>query len=270
MGGAQKTGFFECTETKRVQCCNDCLSAFACQNGCSRESGCRSGKADVKADCPTMLDYPGTVAYGFGETPPNITYKCTNEDGFYKDIAEKYGIEKSWFAWSKRRVMIHNSCQYVGADSKNCQVISGNYTQMHNLKIRMENESKNAALGTVSRGDVVDAGSLPALMMRFAITSVNKVVETANKIEEQERKSMIANFLMAFMMFIPMVGATADALGSTLLRTIINVAGELANIGIAIYEVVDDPDNALMTVFGLLLGGATLSLLRRWQRRGVV
>jgi hypothetical protein len=87
---------------------------------------------------------------------------------------------------------------------------------MRNLKTRMETESKNAELGTVSRGDVVDSGSLPALMMQFAITSMNKVVETANEIAEQERKSTIANFIMAFMMFIPMAGATAGALGATI------------------------------------------------------
>ncbi|PVI03668.1 hypothetical protein DM02DRAFT_652439 [Periconia macrospinosa] len=147
--------------------------------------------------------------------------------------------------------MVHNGCQYAGADVKKFQdkndgywynyplpadkietpnpknIIGRNYTQMRNLKTRMENESKNAALSTVSRGDIVDAGSLPALMMQFAITSMNKVVEMATKIQEQERKSMIANFLVALLMFIPMAGATAGAVGSTLLRTIINVAGEL-------------------------------------------
>jgi hypothetical protein len=229
-----------------------------------------------------MLDYPGNVASGFGTAPPNITYTCTNTDGFYKDIAEKYGIDKSWLTWGKRRVLIHSGCQHAGANVKECQekndgfwynfplpaeniqipnpksIIGGNYTQMRNLKSRMENESKNADYGAVSRGDIVDSGSLPALVMQFAMTSMNKVVETAHEIAEQERKSTIANFIMAFMMFIPMAGATAGALGATLLRTIINVAGELANIGVAIYEVVDDPDNALLSVFGLLLGGASM------------
>lgn len=295
MGGAQKTGFFECTETKHVQCCKDCSSAFACQNGCSSGSNCKSGKAYVKADCPTMLDYPGNVASGFGDAPPNITYKLTNEDGFYKDIADKYGIDRSWISWGKRRVLIHTGCKYAGDKVKECQekndgfwynyplpadkieipnpknIIGANYTQMRNLKTRMENESKNAAVGGTSRGDIVDSGSLPALMMQFAVTSMDKVVDTANKIEEQERKSTILNFVLGFLMFIPFVGQTAGALGSSVLRTIINVAGELANIGVAIYEVVDDPDNALLTVMGLLLGGASLKPFKEvaQARRGM-
>jgi hypothetical protein len=42
------------------------------------------------------------------------------------------------------------------------------------------------------------------------------------------------------------------------LRTILNVVGELANISVAIYEVVDNPDNALLSVFSLLLRGMSL------------
>ena len=150
--------------------------------------------------------------------------------------------------------------------SENIQIPSpkktfgGNYTKMRDFKTRMETESNNAGSGlsTVLRGDIVDSGSLPPLMLQFAISSMNNVVETANELADQERKPTMANFLMAFLMLVPVAGSVAGALGSTLLRTILNVAGELANIGVAIYEVVDDPNNALLDVFGLLLGGVSL------------
>ncbi|KFY75145.1 hypothetical protein V499_04844 [Pseudogymnoascus sp. VKM F-103] len=143
-------------------------------------------------------------------------------------------------------------------------IIGRNYTQMRGLTIRIENENKDAdiSLSMVSHSDIVDSGSLPALMIQFAITNMNKIVETANEIIEQERKAFIANFLMAFLMFIPMAGATAGALGSAFLRTMLNVAGELASIGIGIYEVVDDPNNALLTIFGMLLRGVSLKPFR--------
>ncbi|KFY98142.1 hypothetical protein V500_01790, partial [Pseudogymnoascus sp. VKM F-4518 (FW-2643)] len=246
MGSAQKTGFFECTETKHVKCCKDCSSAYSCPDGCSPGSGCKSGKADVKADCPTMLSYPGFL---YLETVPNITYKCTDTEGFYKDIADKYGIDRSWITWGRRHVLIHDGCKYAGEEFNECvelndgfwynypnpagnieipnpkSIIGRNYTQMRDLTTRMENESKDAdvSLSMVSRSDIVDSGSLPALMMQFAITNMNKIIETANEIIEQERKSFIANFLMAFLMFIPIAGATAGALGSAFLRTILNV-----------------------------------------------
>ncbi|KAH7413944.1 hypothetical protein DE146DRAFT_750128 [Phaeosphaeria sp. MPI-PUGE-AT-0046c] len=137
-------------------------------------------------------------------------------------------------------------------------ITGSNYTQIRNLKSQMEDESRTADYSAVSRGDIVDLDSLPALMMQFAITSMNKVVTTVNQITGQERESTISNFIMAFMMFIPIAGATASALGATILRTIIDVAGDLADIGVAIYEVLDEPKNALLSVFSLLLGGAIL------------
>jgi hypothetical protein len=69
---------------------------------------------------------------------------------------------------------------------------------------------------------------------------------------------MLYDFSIAFLMFIPMAGSAVDALGATMLRTISNVADELANIGVVIYEVVDGPNNALLSVFGLLLRGSIL------------
>lgn len=75
------------------------------------------------------------------------------------------------------------------------------------------------SLSTVFLSDIVDLGALPALMIQFAITGMNKIIETANEIIEQERKFMIADFFMAFLMFIPMSGVTPGTLGATLLRT---------------------------------------------------
>lgn len=137
-------------------------------------------------------------------------------------------------------------------------VIGEKYKKMRALTTRMESENKDADLFSVSRADIVDSGSLPALMMQFAIANMSSVVETANKLIEAERKSMILNFVTAFLMFIPIVGQTAGSLGATVLRTIINVAGELGNIAVDIYLVVDDPDNAVINIFGMLLGGVNL------------
>ncbi|KAH6725074.1 hypothetical protein BKA61DRAFT_688506 [Leptodontidium sp. MPI-SDFR-AT-0119] len=84
----------------------------------------------------------------------------------------------------------------------------------------------------------------------FAITNMNQVIETANKILEQERKNMILNFVTAFLMFIPLAGGAAGSIGGGLLRTIINISGELGNLAVGIYSVVVEPGNALVTIFG--------------------
>ena len=122
----------------------------------------------------------------------------------------------------------------------------------------METENRDADIFAASRTDIVDSGSLPALMLQFAIANMNKIIETANEALERERKEMILSFVTAFLMFIPIVGSTVGAAGGTVLRTLINVAGELGNVALGIYEVVDDPKNALLNIFGLLLGGVNL------------
>ena len=137
-------------------------------------------------------------------------------------------------------------------------IIGKKYTELRGLKARMETENRDADIFAASRTDIVDSGSLPALMLQFAIANMNKIIETANEALERERKEMILSFVTAFLMFIPIVGSTVGAAGGTVLRTLINVAGELGNVALGIYEVVDDPKNALFNIFGLLLGGVNL------------
>ncbi|KAK0103087.1 hypothetical protein ONS96_005698 [Cadophora gregata f. sp. sojae] len=278
MGGAQKSGFFECTETKNQCCMKDCSSAFGC-GSCVSGANCKSGQVQVKVDCPTTLDYDYIPTF---DVQPVITYKCTNLDGFYKDINDKFGIDKSWITWGDRTVSIQNGCQFQGKDVNDCikktshfwynyplpaskievpnpkDVIGKKYDELRSLKTRMESENKNADSTGVAQLDIVDSGSLPALMLQYAITNMNKIVETANDIIEAERKEMILSFVTAFLMFIPIAGEVAGAAGGTLLRTLINVAGELGNVAVGIYELVDDPKNALITIFGMLLGGVSL------------
>ncbi|KAH7364620.1 putative glycosyl hydrolase, family 18 [Rhexocercosporidium sp. MPI-PUGE-AT-0058] len=234
------------------------ISYYTKQNCCKSAFGgspCKGGKVDVKVDCPTTLDYHYTLNFA---SQPSITYKLLNEDGFFKDIADKFGIDKSWIIWGDRTVMLHSGCQTrISSDfltpnsnypmASNIKipnpkgVIGEKYKEMRALTTRMESENKDADLFSVSRADIVDS-----------------VVETANKLIEVERKSMILNFVTAFLMFILIVGQTAGLLGATVLRTIINVAGELGNIAVGIYSVVDDLDNALINIFGILLGGVNL------------
>lgn len=122
----------------------------------------------------------------------------------------------------------------------------------------MDSENIDADVISVDRTDIVDSGSLPSLMMQYAIENMNKVVETANDIIEAQRKEMILGFITAFLMLVPVVGETIGAVGGSVMRTLINVAGELGNVALGIYDIVDAPDNALMSIFGLLLGGVSL------------
>lgn len=58
--------------------------------------------------------------------------------------------------------------------------------------------------------------------------------------------------------FIPVAGSAAGSIGGGLLRTIINISGELGNLAVGIYSVVDEPGNPLVSILGMLLGGVNI------------
>lgn len=157
-----------------------------------------------------------------------------------------------------------NLCSNYPAPASNIQipnpksVIGERYNDMRALKTRMEFQSTNADIFSVSSMDIADSRSLLAFMMQFAITNMNQVIEIANKLLEQKRKSMILNFVTAFLMFIPVAGSAAGSIGGGLLRTIINISGELGNLAVGIYSVVDEPGNPLVSILGMLLGGVNI------------
>ncbi|KAL1887875.1 hypothetical protein Sste5346_009933 [Sporothrix stenoceras] len=99
----------------------------------------------------------------------------------------------------------------------------------------------NSYLG--SDFDLVDAVSLPIPMIAQSIESMSVVNQTADKIEEEERKAIILAFLSAIFFFIPVAGEIAGAsakIGTII--TILDAIGAASNAALDIYTVVSDPD----------------------------
>ncbi len=278
MRGAQASGNFRCTEERHVQCCKDCQSGYACANGCTVGNTCQSGFQLFAVDCPTRITDPND----FFQTPrpPRVNYTLLNEGKFFKEIGEKFGIQKDWIHFGDRMAFLGNGCQYAGEKYRECvkntatwwhgypllneisvpnpkDIISKSYEKSRGLADSTAQAQKFAPYdpGVASRSDLVDALSLPALMMSEAIESMKHVVEVADKALEEERKAAIAGFLTAIFMLIPVAGELAAAVGGSAMRAIIGMAGELANVGVTIYDLVDDPSSALSTVFGFIMGG---------------
>lgn len=282
MSSAAKSGNFQCTVQKYIQCCNKCSSAFSCPNGCSNAANCQSGNQQVATDCPTEIP---TADTDYFKEQVSITYTITNEANFYSELSDKYGILKDWISLGDYMVHLANGCQFAGDQVNECikkqstfwhnypninydklsvpnpkDVISGAYDKTKGL-LDTSTIAKRFApydFGGARNSDMVDALSVPAMFMSEAVGNMKQVVETANKIIEAERKAMIADFITGFFMLIPFVGEAAGALGGATLRSIILMAGELGNVGYTVYELVDNPKGALGTIFGFLLGGVSL------------
>lgn len=278
MAGAQKSGNFKCTIQQYKQCCKNCLNVYQCPNGCSWATDCKSGSVAVTINCPTEVP---DIDTDYFTQQQEITYTLTNSDAFFSQISEQYGILKDWISFGDYMVHLAN-CAYAGTQVEECKkagstywhgypnidaaklvipdpkdIIGGAYDKTKGLLDSAVSAKRYAPYDFTSsrNSDIVDALGMPSLLMSEAVANMKNVVETANKVLEQERKERIAGFITAIFMIIPFVGEAAGALGGATMRSIILMAGELGNVGYTIYGLVENPSDALGTIFGFLLGG---------------
>ncbi|KAI1327687.1 hypothetical protein F5Y16DRAFT_371032 [Xylariaceae sp. FL0255] len=103
--------------------------------------------------------------------------------------------------------------------------------------------------------DMVDAVSLPVLMIHSAKESMQKIYNVGKKIEEEERKATILAFIALLLFLIPIGGEVLDAIGFAVLGRLLVLAGDLASMGYDIYGLANDPSSAPSLNFDLVLGG---------------
>jgi hypothetical protein len=102
--------------------------------------------------------------------------------------------------------------------------------------------------------NVVAASELPVFMTEFAVKSMEKIVKAADDIKDAEKKAMILNFIMAFLMIVPAVGEAVSSLGFATIRHIILLTGAAGDTVFGVYGLVDDPKSAIMALFAALVG----------------
>ncbi|KAK9415412.1 putative chitinase [Seiridium unicorne] len=108
--------------------------------------------------------------------------------------------------------------------------------------------------------DVVDAVGLPIMMIVQGVESMSMVVQTADKIEEEERKALILAFVSAILFFVPIAGEVLGAVAEVAdIAAIISVLGAIGNAALDVYTIVDDPDNAPLAIVGLIMAPLALA-----------
>jgi chitinase len=274
MAGAQDTGIFACTTTGYVVCCKDCQSAGGCPPTCDYSTKCQSGIRTWRIMCPTEIPDPADQE----SDVTNVDYYCVDTEKFYTDMAQLYGIDRSWITWGKFLAKINggswqNPDPHCADDTNTFwtnfslagdiivpnpkDLIAGSYdkTQDFTRSLAIQRAFMPYGVNVAQMSDLVDAVSVPALLAASAVDSMSNVVEAADDITADERKAMILNFVMAVLLLIPGVGEIADAAGLAALRTMITLVGDTENIALGIYGIVEDPQSAVFAMFGLLLGG---------------
>lgn len=278
MANGKAGDYFKCEETGMRNCCGTCH--YFCEeedvNNCDDSPDCENGVGTFEITCPTEFEFGEVGNWLDPDVAPNTTYTLEDEDGFYKAIYDDYGIEKDWIKFGDTHVYLNNGCQYSD-DVNKCQrehdhwywnypkagdtievddpkdMIGESYDESKDLLDRLNTVTNMANFDeSEDPADLVDAAMLPALSMETAVSSMEKVAEKAEEIEKAEREEMIMNFISGFLFFIPFVGSAAGSLGLTAVRAIMSMLGVAAEAGLLAYGVIEDPDNAFMTIFSTL------------------
>lgn len=253
--------YFKCkrTYTEAGRCPKNCTRCYA--PGCNNTPGCTNGVHTVAMDkCPK---YANTPDFFNAKDIPIATFTLMDREGFFIDIAKEYGIDESWIVFDKRHMGTINGCQYgdgnkeslercstyfynfpVSADSskidmfKPKDLIGGSFTQATDMLQRFDIMQGIAEWDELLNwDDLVDAMSVPAFLAEEAIENMEKVIETAKKVEELERKQFILDFLGGLLFWIPFVG---EIIGPELrlVGMMLRMVGRVGDAAMGMYDLV--------------------------------
>jgi chitinase len=108
--------------------------------------------------------------------------------------------------------------------------------------------------------DLVDAVSVPVLMISQAVQSMQSVVDVAKEIWKEKKKAEIEAFLLGFLFLIPIGGEVIEAIaGFATIGRIVGLIGDASVLASDLYVVAKDPSAAPFVIFGNILGAGALA-----------
>ncbi|KAI1361353.1 hypothetical protein F5Y08DRAFT_314931 [Xylaria arbuscula] len=211
-----------------------------------------------------------------------------NADKFYTALLDDTGIGEEDINWSDQRAPeftpekecdpayvddLDESCYYKGwwfnepnawdyetSDVTNPKdVISKALGKLKDIDTEIDIAvTRSILLEWEKPNELVDALSIPILMVQQAVEAMDKVKEAAEAIIEAERKETIALFLGAIFFIVPLAGEALAAAGLATLGRYIALIGEAGGVGQGIYEIASDPDSLPLAIFDLILGAGAI------------
>ncbi|EHK17714.1 glycoside hydrolase family 18 protein [Trichoderma virens Gv29-8] len=224
---------------------------------------------------------------GYGPDDPyeqSVYWTFFNETGFFTDMESDTGIPKN-----KTKMGDYNRGNPCAPSSKpddpcwasgidyNVPLINGySASDVANPKEIVRKGLENAQTlgpqidsiiatlkldGWIGEGsDLIDSLSMPIFMIASATEKMGLVETIADKIEEAKRKAFILEFLSAIFLFIPIVGEIIGSVAELAdVVVIMGLIGAAGNAGMDIYTIVDDPHNAPLAIFDLILSPLALA-----------
>ncbi|KAF7857093.1 uncharacterized protein EAF02_011326 [Botrytis sinoallii] len=222
-----------------------------------------------------------------------------SQNGASQTVASQLGIEKDWIAFGDWEgptdcVIVQgplqiipqaigpggnsggSSCVKVTHRKTNVPIAASNIV-VTNPKTVIEAAMPNiTALTTVAMAlyfeltlgvseandsDIITALSTPVFMLQNAVDSMNNIKEIGAEVEEEDKKNLILEILGIVLMVVPIIGEGRGALfdGIANVARIATLIGDIGNVALTAYDIVEDPSSAPFAIMGLLLGGVRKS-----------
>ncbi|KAF3909185.1 Endochitinase [Dactylellina cionopaga] len=202
----------------------------------------------------------------------SIKWILKDKDHFFNDISEKAGIDPSWIHFEDRV----SDRPPPGPCTPNCatywfdyptlndpitipnpkKAIEAALTNLEDLSYTLDGAAEMATIfgDDGEMLDAITASELPVFMTETAIESMRKIVDLAGDIQDADRKQFILSFITGFLFIVPAVGGIAEGLGLVVIGKILQVVGGLGELAFVVRGIVEDPDSAVVTILGLLIG----------------
>ncbi|KAL9573156.1 hypothetical protein ACKAV7_002841 [Fusarium commune] len=267
--------------------CDYCFDG-KCYHECN-VLGCTNKRDDVQPSQELIVKTvnesepcpPNYSKRGYGPDNPyeqTVYWTWKNSSGFFADLELNTGIPKSKTKMGNYDRM--NSCApsakadddcwsigmyynvplingYSASDVANPkEVVSKGLDKIKGLPTQIDQVLTTLQLNGYLGDDMelIDSLSLPILMLASATENMGTVVQIADKITEEERKAFILAFLSAIFLIVPVIGEVVGSIAElTDIGTVMALLGAAGNSAVDIYTVVDDPKNAPLAIFDLIL-----------------
>lgn len=145
------------------------------------------------------------------------------------------------------------------------------YDKLQGLGPQISNSIDQIKSGTFagSSYDVVDAVSLSIQMVDDAVDNMKTISDTVDEWDAEKRKSIILAFVTAIFLVIPVLGEIAGSLTAVAsIARIAAIVGVAGNTALDVYSIVDDPKNAPLAIFSLVLEPLSLVDVAKMAKAG--
>ncbi|KAL2831314.1 hypothetical protein BJY01DRAFT_240141 [Aspergillus pseudoustus] len=285
--------YFSCIVTETIKCCKKCkkdsqhpeVDCRYCEEyDCEPEGNCDNPEVhcetpeyryrNMTQPCPPDYSLRGQYLTIDARYTQSVYWTLEHPDTFWADLYTETGVAQEDIKWKNVR---HFPCYptekhcgdkywdynfpvpsaYEVEDVINPKdVVSKAYDKLKALKPQLDDvvdRVKNDRFyGDIN--ELIDAISMPVLMVSDAIENMQSIVDVAEEIEEAKAKAILFAFLGAIFFFVPVLGEVMGTISSLAsIGRIVALLGAAGNVVVDVYTILDDPENAPLAIFSLIL-----------------